>query len=235
MNHNNTRFSFIQVIEGLEGVIVIIVGYLSFFLRPLRDRWGLSKEQALQTFPGDEIVPVPKTRFTHAIEINAPSKYVWPWIAQIGQGKGGFYTYEALENLVGLNIYNSDAVLSEFQNPQIGDKVGFAPKDALPIVICDHGRCMAIENALDMDTNKLYNPKVGRPKNYLHLTWLWYVEDIDEKRSRFISRNRVDFSPWFKNKLMFGSFSEPIVFAMDRKMCLGIKKRAERLFTNSFS
>ncbi|MGI9545126.1 MAG: hypothetical protein ACR2MX_17825, partial [Cyclobacteriaceae bacterium] len=68
------------------------------------------------------------------------------------------------------------------------------------------------------------------PTNYLHLSWLWYVEALDENRSRFISRNRVDYAPFFKNKLAFGPFTEPIVFAMDRKMCLGIKNRAERLY-----
>lgn len=123
-------------------------------------------------------------------------------------------------------------MLPEFQNTTLGDTVSFAPDSSSPIVICEHGRAMAIENSLDLDSNQMYNPKEIPPKNYLHLTWLWYVEELDENHSIFISRNRVDYAPNFKNKLMFGSFSEPIVFAMDRKMCLGIKKRAEHLAKN---
>lgn len=229
MKQNRTRFSFTQILEGFEGVAIIIACYLTFFLKPLRERWGLSKEEAKRPLPGNELVSSPKSKFTHAIKINAPAKYVWPWIAQIGQGRGGFYTYEALENLIGLQIYNSEVVLPDFQNPTIGDTVAFSPEDRSPIVICEHGRAMAIENSLDMDSKQLYDPKGPSPKNFLHLSWLWYVEALDDNHCRFISRNRVDYSPSFKNKLMFGPLTEPIVFAMDRKMCLGIKKRAERL------
>ncbi|NHF59689.1 hypothetical protein FK220_010075 [Flavobacteriaceae bacterium TP-CH-4] len=230
MKQHSNRFSFRQALEGLEGIGIICACYLTLFLKPLRDRWGLNKAEVARPFPGDELVSAPKTKFTHAVKINAPANYVWPWIAQIGQGKGGFYSYEALENLIGLQIYNSDVVLPEFQNPSIDDSVAFAPGDRTPIVICEPGRAMAIENSLDMDSNQKYDPKGPAPKNYLHLTWLWFVEAIDENHSRFTSRNRVDYAPNFKNKLMFGPLTEPIVFAMDRKMCLGIKKRAERLY-----
>ncbi len=137
-------FTFYHLIEGIEGIFIIIACYLTFFLKPLRDRWGLSKEEAKRALSGDEIVSQPNTQFTHAIEINAPSENVWPWIAQMGQGRGGFYSYEALENLTGMNIYNSDEILEEFQNPQIGELIPFGPKDAYPLVLCEPGKAMAI-------------------------------------------------------------------------------------------
>ncbi len=232
MKQRSTRFSFFQILEGLEGVAIIIACYLTFFLKPYRDRWGLSKEEAKRSLPGDGLVIEPKSQFTHAVKINAPMNYVWPWIAQLGQGRGGFYTYEALENMMGLNIYNSDEILSEFQNPDIGDVIPFGPGQAYPLVICNQGEAMLIENWYDLGAKKIYDPNVSSPKNYLHLTWLWLVEPLDSTHTRFISRNRVNFSNQFKNKLFFGALSEPIVFAMDRKMCLGIKKRAEKLPTS---
>lgn len=225
-----TRFNALHVLEGLEGILIIIAAYLTLFFKPLRDRWGLSQKEANTTFPGDHLVPQPRSEFVHAIEINAPASFVWPWIAQIGQGKGGFYSYEALENMVGLKIYNADKILAEFQQPQIGDLISFGPKDAYPIVIYEPGKSMAIENWYDLNKNSVYNQALESPINYLHLSWLWMVESIDENRSRFISRNRVDFSPSFKNNLMFGPLGEPIVFTMDRKMCYGIKRRAENLY-----
>ncbi|MBT8181915.1 MAG: hypothetical protein KJO53_10035, partial [Eudoraea sp.] len=115
-----TRFTALQVLEGLEGILIIIAAYLTLFFKPLRDRWGLSHKEANTTFPGDHLVPQPRSEFVHAIEINAPASCVWPWIAQIGQGRGGFYSYEALENIFGLQIYNSDKILPEFQQPKIG-------------------------------------------------------------------------------------------------------------------
>lgn len=230
MKQNRTRFTFLQILEGLEGIAIIVACYMTFFLKSIRDRWGLSKSEANRPLPGDGLVKIPKSKFTHAININAPVKYVWPWIAQIGQGRGGFYSYEALENIIGLQIYNSDVVLPEFQNPKIGDTISFGPEGGYPLVICEYRRAMAIENWFDLDAKKVYDPGQSSPENYLHLTWLWYVEELNGHNSRFISRNRLDYSPSLKGDLIFGFLAEPIVFAMDRKMCLGIKKRAERLY-----
>jgi len=88
---------------------------------------------------------------------------------------------------------------------------------------------MAIENWYDFKTKKTYDPEHSSASNFLHLTWLWYVEELDVNTSRFISRNRVSYSSSAKTNFIFGLLLEPIVFAMDRKMCLGIKKRSERL------
>lgn len=233
--HQKPRFSFLQIVEGIEGIAIVLACYLTFFLKPLRDRWGLSLDEAKMPLPADEIIRAPKSVFTHAVKINAPAKYVWPWIAQIGQGRGGFYSYEALENLIGLHIYNSDEIIPEFQNPKLGDFISFGPKDAYPLVVCEHGRAMAIENGYDLDAKIAFDPKLSSPKNYLHLTWLWYVEAIDENHSRFISRNRLRYGSSLKAILLFGKLGEPMVFAMDRKMCLGIKKRAEDLYENDVS
>jgi hypothetical protein len=228
--HGRTHFTFLQILEGIEGIVVIIAAYLTLMFKSLRDRWGMSYKELSKSFPGDFLVPQPRSQFTHAIEINAPANFVWPWIAQIGQGRGGFYSYEALENLVGLGIYNADQILPEYQHPKIGDLIHFGPNDAYPLVICEDGKAMAIENWYDVDNNSVYNQALESPMNYLHLSWLWMVEPIDENRSRFVSRNRVDYSPSFKNRLLLGLLAEPVVFAMDRKMCYGIKRRAENLF-----
>ncbi len=226
--NKKSKITFMQFLQGVEGVAIIIACYLTIFLKPLRDRWGFDPKKVLAPLPGDQLVSEPKTQFTHAIEINAPVKYVWPWIAQIGRGKGGFYSYEALENVIGLDIYNVDEILPQFQTPKVGDFVGFSPKDFYPIVIVEKERGMVIENHYDLKKGKMFSPQAEFPPNFLHLSWLWYVEPLGATRSLFISRNRVTYNSSRKTKLAFGWPSEPIVFAMDRKMCYGIKKRAER-------
>ncbi len=231
--HPRNHLTFKQIAEGVEGIVIILAGYLTIFLKTFRSHWGLSRDTAGRSFPGDEIIPEPKAQFTHGVEIDAPTSCIWPWIAQIGQGRGGFYSYELLENLSGLGIYNADEILPEFQYPKLGDKIPFSDKDAYPLIVCKPGSAMAIETCIDLDTNQLYDPTIGTPQNFLHLTWLWYIEPLDKNRSRFISRNRAVTSSTLKNRLLFGFLMEPIIFAMDRKMCLGIKKRAERTFNKS--
>ncbi|MGB5238263.1 MAG: hypothetical protein WBM43_06855 [Flavobacteriaceae bacterium] len=221
------RFTPLQILEGIEGILVILACYLSWFLKPLRDRWGLTREEAQRKLPGDHIIKKPQSAFTHAVAINAPAAYVWPWVAQMGKDRGGFYSYEALENLMGLGIYNADTIMEQYQHPKKGDIIPFGPNNGYPLAICEEGEAMVIENCDDLDKKTTYNPAEGYPGNFLHLSWLWYIEPIDRDKSRFISRNRLNFRPTFKNRLMFGALGEPVVFAMDRKMCLGIKRRAE--------
>jgi hypothetical protein len=136
---------------------------------------------------------------------------------------------------LGLLRSNANVVLPEFQQPEIGDIIPFGPEDGYPIVLCEHGQAIAIETWYDLDAGMVYDPKLASPISYLHLTWLWYVEFLDAYHARFISRNRVTYNSSIKNKIMFGLVMEPIVFAMDRKMCLGIKKRAEQLYEDVLS
>src|SRR6185312_7157583 len=70
---------------------------------------------------------------TRAIAISAPADQVWPWIAQLGQGRGGFYSYDFLENLVGCDIHSADRIVPEWQDVAVGDKVRFAPEVALDV------------------------------------------------------------------------------------------------------
>jgi hypothetical protein len=61
--------------------------------RPARLRGGLAENEAGRTLPGDELIPEPTWQYTHAVDVGAPSDQVWPWIAQVGQGRGGFYSF----------------------------------------------------------------------------------------------------------------------------------------------
>jgi hypothetical protein len=55
------------------------------------------------------------------------------------------------------------------------------------------------------------------------------AEPLGPARCRFVSRYRVDCSPDLRTRLEFGpALVEPVGFAMDRRMLLGVKERAER-------
>jgi hypothetical protein len=89
-------------LEGIEGAFLIGVHLvLGPLLRPRRIKWGATDDETRQTLPGDALVPQPKWSYTQANTIGASATEIWPWLVQIGQGRGGFYSYEWLENLVG--------------------------------------------------------------------------------------------------------------------------------------
>jgi hypothetical protein len=188
----------------------VVAAYI-WAIRPWHLRWGATEEELSQTLPGDELTPHPKLKATHAITVNAPAADVWPWLVQMGQNRGGFYSYTWLENLVGCKMRNADEIVPEWQELKVGDSVWLHPK-APPTQVA------ALE-----------------PRRAIVLKgWgAFVVQPIDEKRSRLIIRSQGDYEPNLGNAvlnfLLWRVVFEPAHFIMERKMLLGIKERAEKL------
>jgi hypothetical protein len=209
-------------------LVNLVGGFTTLYLmviRPWHLKWGATREEVDRVLPGDDLIPNAKINATHAITIDAPIDRVWPWLAQIGQGRGGFYSYEAIENALGLNIHNADQILPEFQHPQVGEKLPFAEGFAVPYAIVDAPHALVIHG--DTRTAGMDAPPM-RPGDYMAVQWGWYLEPIDDHTTRFIERWRADYGPGRLNTLMYRLFMEPGAFIMERKMLLSIKERAER-------
>jgi hypothetical protein len=218
------------IAEGLEGAALMALAIPTFLLlRGWWLRWGAADDEVKRTLPGDELAPNPNWGYTHAVTVNAPIAEVWPWIAQMGQGRGGFYSYQGLENLVGCDIYNADRIVPEWQDPQIGDEIRLHPKLGIPIAILEPGRALVLHALADMRTSEKAEPGQPVPQSYFNSIWMWYVEEIDSRTTRVISRMRSEYPATLGNRLMYGPLLiGPMSCVMSRKMLLGIKKRAER-------
>jgi len=98
------------------------VGLYSGLARKSILNWGATDEEASARLSGDELLEHADGVSTRAIDIDAPPAAVWPWLAQMGPApRGGAYTYDWIENLLGLNMHSTDHVLPEFQHPQVGE------------------------------------------------------------------------------------------------------------------
>jgi hypothetical protein len=95
-------------------------------LRPWMYRWGADDDEVTATLPGDDLVATDTSRTTRAATIDAPITDVWPWLAQIGEDRGGFYSYSLLERAVGADIHNANTVHPEWQDIRVGDSVWLA-------------------------------------------------------------------------------------------------------------
>jgi hypothetical protein len=109
--------------------LMLVVGAVALYrgsLRPWMYRWGADDDELAATLPGDELVAEDTSTTTRALTIDAPVADVWPWIAQIGEGRGGFYSYSLLERAVGADIHNAKTLHSEWQDVGVGDTVWLA-------------------------------------------------------------------------------------------------------------
>lgn len=170
--------------------------------------WGATVEEADARLPGDELLEDADGVATRAITIDAPVAAVWPWLAQIGPSpRGGAYTYDWIENLLGLNMHSTDRVLPDFQHPEVGDTLGYG-SNTMIFRLVDPEHVLATQST---DGN-----------------WVWtFVLDEQDGKTRLISRNRFRL-PKLKDKIGMIPM-EPASLVMERKMLHGIKQRAERL------
>lgn len=184
--------------------------YARFLRRPIL-AWGATAEESERKLPGDELLEDADGVSTRAIEIDAPPAAVWPWIAQIGPApRGGAYTYDWIENLLGLDMHSADRVLLEFQHPQVGDTIGYGPNQ------------MRVER-VDPEQVLAWRSEDGN--------WVWtFVLEERNGSTRLISRNRFRL-PTLGARLGMLPM-EPGSLVMERKMLHGIKERAERLAAN---
>ena len=202
------------------------------FLRGYRCRWGTTGEEVHAELPGDDLVPNPKIRMTWGITINTPVESVWPWVVQIGQGRGGFYSYQFLENMVGCEIYNADCIMPEHQQLPLETGISLHP-DMPPLSVARHdeGYFYFLHMCMDIRTQTSFDPKQGvdaYPEKYMNVGWGFYLQKIDDNQTRFLSRWLADYDPSFGNKIGYNLFLEPVGFVMGRKMLIGTKQRAER-------
>jgi hypothetical protein len=167
--------------------------------------------------PGDEFVPVANYRIDHAVTINAPPESVWPWLVQIGQDRGGFYSYSRLENAVGARVKNAERMIPEWQQRRVGDLVRAVPRDWMGgrfgenigwrVLQVIPGRALVLEG---------WGAFVLMPAN--------------AGTTRLLIRTRGEGRPTL-GALAAAPFGllvfEPAHFIMQRRMLLGIKERAE--------
>jgi hypothetical protein len=114
-------------------------------VRPWHLRWGAQPADVERPLPGDEFLPAEGTDIAHAVTIDAPPERVWAWLAQIGQDRGGFYSYEWLENFAGCQMRNADRIHPEWQQRQIGDTVFLHPAGGMEVTLFEPGRAIGLK------------------------------------------------------------------------------------------
>jgi hypothetical protein len=200
----------------IAGGAVLLLGAAALsYPRLLRRQcltWGARLEEVGRELPGDDLLPDADLVATRAITIDAPPSAVWPWLVQMGSGRGGVYTYDWIENLFGLGMHSAGEILPEFQDMKVGDEYPLGPnRPSFRVEVLEPERFLVFRFA---DQN-----------------WVWIFALVPEDgMTRLVSRNRIAAPHASAPARLFNMLvMEPGSLVMERKMLLGIKERAERL------
>jgi hypothetical protein len=170
--------------------------------RPWLRQWGATAAERRLPLPGDDLVPEPAVQSTRAVTVHAPASAVWPWLAQIGQDRGGFYSYEWLENLAGCRMKNADRIHPEWQRREVGDTVMLHWASGLPVALYEPGEALGLAG------------------------WgVFALRPIDPDSTRLLARQRQRPGP---GRWAYSLLLELPHFVMERGMLLGVKRRVEQ-------
>jgi hypothetical protein len=210
MSSSITKTITAAVIGGASFLGGLAIGY-PLFARTKVLTWGASGKEISRVMPGDELLTSPGIVATRAISISAGPETIWPWLVQFGPGRGGVYSYDWIDNLLGVPMRSADAILPEFQHLAVGETFALAaegPRMRVEILEPEHALVFRSE-----DHN-----------------WVWSfgLYPIDGG-TRLVSRNRIATAGASLPTRLFNRYLlEPGSLIMERKMLQGIKERAER-------
>lgn len=218
-------------------------------VRPWYERWGIEPDDELRLMPGDELIAGPTAGDTRGIAIDAPAAAIWPWLVQMGLGRAGWYSYDAMD----MRGPSANAIVSEWQSIAVGETVpawpggGFEvvqvePEHALVLYLDDEiaarqereARATAVGGlGAEPSTPGLAASAAimrTQPRRF-RVSWAFVLDPIEGSRTRLIERVRVEYPEIAAWNRLTGPLLGAGVFLMTRRQMIGIKERAERLMT----
>jgi hypothetical protein len=203
--------SFLARLFSIAGLFVgVLIGYI-FGLRPLLLRWGATPEEMARAMPGDSLVANPTFCATRAVTIRGRPEDIWPWIAQMGYGRAGFYGYDLIENLGSeRGIRSAQQILPELQHPAVGDRVYMSRIAYLSF------------DAVAPNRYLIWKGDDSPPDS----AFTWAIYPLDATHARLVSRIRIRYH-WRDRRILldlFTEFADPVAVP---KILEGIKARTE--------
>ena len=197
---------------GAELLLFALLGSAyAFLIRPAQLHWGATPEEITRLMPDDSIVAHPAFDATRAITIRGTPEQIWPWLAQMGFRRAGFYGYDLIENIgSGTGIHSATKILPQFQHPRPGDPLPLSAAGSLRFSVVQPNSCIVWRSWEE--------PAFG--------VFIWQLVPIDSNHTRLISRIRWNYLPdaWGKALGVFTEFSDHTAV---RKILEGVRDRVE--------
>ena len=185
--------------------------------------WGASEEEIAAGYPGDELIESPADQTTMAVTIAAPAEVIWSWLVQIGQDRGGMYSYDDLEQAIGLEIHSAETINPAWQHLEPDDSVRLVPPGWGPL---PDGYAFRVSMVEPPHTLVL---RQGPPQDPWDGVWTFSIREVGPGLCRLVSRTRTHRNRGVAQAVLRAAttLGAPITWVMTRKMLLTLKERAE--------
>lgn len=188
--------------------------------RPRILRWGATKEEVQEDFPGKELIPGGSRTPTMAVTLDAPPADVWPWLLQMGDKRGGWYSWDLLDNF---GKPSADRIHPEWQNVKVGDVLNGMGVPSFEVAALDAPYFLAFRASFDM-RGRRYDPSHGRPRFFSDSLWAFQLKELPEGKTRLVVSGYWARNPrWLHNMLNF-AFLEWAHWIMEMRQMQNLKR-----------
>jgi hypothetical protein len=189
-------------------------------------RWGATDEELDASYPGAGIIPDGRRTATMAVTINAPSWRVWPWLAQMGCDRAGWYSWDRLDNG---GAESARHLHSDWQQIAVGDHLASSPsgRSWFEVAAVDPPRILALRASVDLRGHP-FDPRGPRPSFFTDSLWGFRLTDLDDGRTRLVVSGYTASRPRPFTALGDALFWEPAHWVMQTRQFANLKRRAER-------
>lgn len=201
-------------------------GY-ALILRPRMLRWGATPEEVQEIFPRPDLVPNGTRSATMAVTIDATPERVWPWLAQMGYGRAGWYSWDRLDNF---GEHSADRIHPELQDVQVGDflapQIGVTAR-AWQVAALEPQRFLCLRASFDLQKGAWYDPAKPQPPFSSLSTWGFWLKELPGNRTRLIVSGYWSMRPRWLQPILGALLLEPSHWIMQMRQFTNLKRLVE--------
>ncbi len=213
-----------RVSAGLAVAVALYAGWL----RPRLWRWGATFPEAYGPYPGADLVPGGERGATMAVTIGAAPDQVWPWLVQMGGDRGGWYSWDRLDNG---GRPSATTVHPEWQSLAVGDHVKYwlpsGPVDAWEVAALEPNRFLGLRGLTDL-RGRMIDPTQPRPSAYVEGLWGFLLTEVPVGRTRLVISGYQAIRPRLLGRFVFYWVYVPVTWIMQARMLVVLKRNIER-------
>jgi proline iminopeptidase len=222
MNRFVSRALGIGAVAGVAGVVY------GRWVGPQLSRWGATDEEVAGPYPGAELVPEGRRSWTTSVSIDATPEQVWPWLVQMGWARGGWYSWDLLDNT---GRRSATEVHPEWQNLSVGDQLKFTAlgrvMDAYRVAVIEPNRFLGLYGYTTLGGRWL-DPKQARPSSYMEALWGFLLKELPDGGTRLVISGYQVFRPRWVERFIASWLIVALSWPMQARMMAVLKRNIER-------
>ena len=218
--------NFTRAAIGIGAFVGAVSAAYFSVVRPRLLRWGANDDEVHGSFPGAEFVQDATRSATMATTINAPPERVWPWLLQMGTDRGGWYSWDHLDNF---GHSSAKELHPEWHDIQVGSRMMGKPDGTewWDVVALEPARFLCLRMSLDL-RGRHFDPGGDRPRFYTDSTWGFLLEPVGDGQTRLTVSGYWAFRPAWLKPLLSAIVLEPSHWIMQTRQFANLKRRVEQ-------